>query len=338
MTRTTALIGAGYWGKNLARNLYQIGTLDTICECNESLHARYRDLYPDVNLTDASAVFENSEITEVFIAVPGPFHFPLVRDALLSGKDVYVEKPLCLTWEDGQELVTIAKQMGRVLMVGHILQYHPCIQRIKEILESGLLGDLQYISSHRLNLGKILTNENALWALAPHDVSVILSLCGGELPTQLRSLAPKGLSPGVPDMAMTTMNFANGVSAHIYVSWLHPQKEQKLTLVGSKGMLVFDDTKPWEEKLLLYRNPVSWSDGIPLENPVKGEAQIVPVKEPLKEECLHFYHCCEHRLSPISSGEEGVRVLRVLQAAQSSLEEGGEAKDPANLQSTCLLA
>lgn len=329
-TKSVALVGAGYWGKNLARNLHEIGVLNTICDVSTPLLDQYQALYPGVTLTTHfKAVLENPIIKQLFIAVPAPFHFELAKQALLEKKDVYVEKPLCLDYQQGEELVALAAANKCILMVGHILQYHPCICKLQKMINEGTLGKLQYISSHRLNLGKIQTAENALWALAPHDVSVVLSLCGNVLPKQVRCIGHTSLTHGVADTTITTMTFPGEVKAHIYASWLNPFKEQKLVVVGSSGMVVFDDTLPWEQKLLLYRNPVSWQPGnIPKENKTEAEEVIVSKAEPLKEECLHFLASCRERSIPRTDGYEGLRVLQVLQAAQASLHEDGEAKNP----------
>jgi UDP-2-acetamido-3-amino-2,3-dideoxy-glucuronate N-acetyltransferase len=341
--KTVALIGAGYWGKNLARNFYELGALHSICDLNESLLDQYQQSYPGVRLsTQFKVVFDDPAIHQVVIAAPAPVHFDIAKQALLADKDVYVEKPICLSVEHAEELVKLAESRNRILMVGHILQYHPCVKKMQEMLAAGQLGKLQYLVSNRLNLGKIQTAENSLWALAPHDVSVILSLCGHRLPQRVRCMGEGYLTPGVADMAMTTLSFEGNVKAHIYVSWLNPFKEQKMVVVGSSAMVVFDDTKPWEEKLMLYRHPVSWQGGnIPKENRTDGELVVVPKAEPLKEECIHFLNCCIDRKAPRTDGKEGVRVLRVLQAAQASLEDEGEVKDPSQSnrsQSECYQA
>ncbi|SCA63112.1 Uncharacterized protein SCG7086_AJ_00130 [Chlamydiales bacterium SCGC AG-110-P3] len=330
--KTVAVVGAGYWGKNLVRNMYELGALSTVCDVNESLLDKHSEQCPGISVTtNFKSVLQDPAIQQVVIATPGHTHFPLAKQALEAGKDLYVEKPLCLSAQEGRELVELAQKHGRILMVGHILQYHPCVQMLQQMLQDGQLGKLQHVVSNRLNLGKIQTKESALWALAPHDISVILSLCGNQLPEQLRCLGGDYLSDGVADVTMTTMRFPDKVQAHIYVSWLNPFKEQKLVLIGSKGMLVFDDTKDWEHKLVLYRDPVTWTHGNrPIENRGEGEYIKVEFKEPLKEECRHFLSCCITRETPKTSGSEGLRVLQVLQAAEASLHEDGECKIPAH--------
>ena len=279
--------------------------------------------------TNFDAVLKNPKITRVVIAAPAFLHYELAKKTLNAGKDVYVEKPLCMDCGEAEELIQLAKKNERILMVGHLLQYHPHVKKLQELVGSGVLGKLQYIVSNRLNLGAIRTEENALWNFAPHDISVILSLCGHQTPSQVRCMGGDFVSKGIADTTLTTLKFENEIKAHIYVSWLNPFKEQKLVVVGSSGMAVFDDTKPWEEKLLLYRNHLKWSNGTtPLIDNTEPERVEVEKKEPLKEECLHFIKACDERLTPKTDGNEGLRVLQVLQAAQASLNEDGIAKNP----------
>ncbi len=332
--KTCALIGAGYWGKNLARNFSILGALHTICDTDSHLLQTYKDKYPDIALTtDFSEVLSNPKIKQVAIAAPAFQHYELAKQALLADKDVYVEKPLCLDCAEAKELIHIADEQECLLMVGHLLQYHPCVRKLQELVSNGELGKIQYITSNRLNLGSYRTEENALWNFAPHDVSVILSLCGGRLPEKVRSEGASFLSEGVADKALTILKFPGSVQAHIYVSWLSPFKEQKMTVVGSRGLAVFDDTKPWGEKLVIFKEHVKWSDGKhPVATQPVPEPMDPPQLEPLKEECRHFLLCSQERKRPLTDGEEGLRVLQVLQAAQKSLEEGGEAKNPAQMR------
>jgi len=245
----------------------------------------------------------------------------MAKEALKHGKDVYVEKPLSLDVKEGRELVKIAKNNKNILMVGHILQYHPAIVKLKEMIDKGELGKIQYIYSNRLNLGKFRTEENILWSFAPHDISVILMLLN-EMPTDVTSHAGTYLSKNVPDVTITTLDFPSEVKAHIFVSWLHPYKEQKLVVVGNKKMAVFDDVS--DEKLLLYPHEIEWVNRIPI--PHKKDAKVVEIEinEPLQEECIHFIECIESRKQPKTDGAEGLRVLEVLQASQKSLESGAQ--------------
>lgn len=316
-----ALIGAGYWGKNLARNFNELGALHTICDTNKELLSSYGEAFAKVNKTcEGDAVLEDAAIKKIAIAAPAVLHYDLAKRALLAGKDVYVEKPLCLEVQQGEELVALAEKKQRVLMVGHLLQYHPCVQKLQALLAEGELGKLHYIISNRLNLGKIRREENALWSFAPHDISVILSLAGNQIPKRIICTGESYLTQGVPDTTLTSMQWSGGVRAHVFVSWLNPFKEQKLTVIGSNGMAVFDDTRPWNEKLVIHRQYLTWTEGqIPTPSKTKGEAVCLPESEPLRNECLHFLECCRDRRKPKTDGNEGLRVLRVLQAAQESL-------------------
>jgi len=317
-----ALVGAGRWGKNLARNFYQLGVLHTLCDSNEKLLDDYQKEYPDIHLTsNYNSLLTDPNIDKIAIAAPAAHHYALAKKALEHHKDLYVEKPLCLHASEADELIALAQKNGCILMVGHLLQYHPCIQKIQELIAAGELGKIQVITSNRLNLGCIRTEENVLWSFAPHDISVILSLCGNELPTSVSCSGGAYISEGIADSALTCMEFEGGVRAHIHVSWLHPYKEQKLSIVGSQGMLLFDDTQPWDNKLTIVRHPIHWTHGkIPVAHPLQPEKITVPQAEPLKEECRHFLLCCQERTSPRTNGEEGRRVLQVLEAAQHSLD------------------
>jgi len=328
--RDLALVGAGYWGKNLARNFHAIGVLHTLCDKSTETLASYGADYAGVQKTDSfDAVLADASISKVAIAAPAALHHRLGKAALLAGKDVYIEKPLCLNVDDANDLIALAKQTGRILMVGHLLQYHPCILELQRLVGQGEFGKVQYITSNRLNLGKVRQEENVLWSFAPHDISAIISLVGGRLPQQVRCTGGSYLTPSVADTTLTTLQFGDGVRAHIYVSWLNPFKEQKLTVVGSKGMAVFDDTKPWAEKLMVYRDYMTWAGGkTPTPNKVQGVPQTVEESEPLRSECQHFVDCCAQRVSPRTDGAEGLRVLQVLRAAQTSLERNGEAISP----------
>ncbi|MDA7512445.1 Gfo/Idh/MocA family oxidoreductase [Verrucomicrobia bacterium] len=327
LKRDLALIGAGYWGKNLARNFNELGVLHTICDKSETLLQNFKNKeYSHADLTTSlEVVLKNPQITKVAIAVPAAYHFEVAQAALEAGKDVFVEKPLCLDVSHGKELVALAKNLGRILMVGHLLQYHPCIIKLQSMVQSGELGKLLYLTSNRLNLGKIRREENALWSFAPHDISVILSLVGYQTPIEIRCDGAAYLSKEVADTTLTTLKFENGTRAHIHVSWLNPFKEQKLVVVGSNGMVVFDDTKPWAEKLAWFKDYLTWEEGkMPI--PTKQPGVLIEVKEeePLRSECVHFVECSKKRTTPKTDGQEGLLSLRVLAAAQDSLEKGGE--------------
>ena len=321
-----AVVGAGYWGKNLARNFNTLGVLHMLCDRSPTTLATYGSEFESViKCEEFSAVLDDPVITKVVIAAPAAQHYSLTKAALEAGKDVFVEKPLCLDLKDAECLANLAEREGRILMVGHLLQYHPCVAELQRLVQQGELGKLQYITSNRLNLGKIRREENALWSFAPHDISVILSLVGEQLPDYVRCMGESYLTSNVPDTTLTFMKFSGGVRAHVYVSWLNPFKEQKLTVVGSRGMAVFDDTKSWSEKLVLHRDYLTWSDGL---TPTLCKTESTPIvleeKEPLRVECQHFLQCCLDRTRPKTDSREGIRVLQILNAAQSSLDRDGE--------------
>ncbi len=317
-----AVIGAGYWGKNLIRNFNALGALKAICESNPDTLKSFKEQYPDAEGVGAlDQVLSDQSIDALCVSTPAETHYDVVRQALLAGKHVYVEKPLCLDPAEGQELVKLAREKKLVLMVGHLLHYHPVVIKLKKMLNDGVLGQLQYIYSNRLNLGKIRTEENILWSFAPHDISLILSFTG-QFPESVTALGSHFINKNIADVTVSTFTFPSGASAHIFVSWLHPFKEQKLVLVGDHGMIVFNDTEP-EDKLLLYPHSITWKNGMPV--PDKKEAIKVEYDktEPLREECAHFLDCVATETNPITDGSEGLKVLQVLAACQQSMENNG---------------
>lgn len=326
-TPRVAVVGGGYWGKNLVRNMDAHGVLAAICDPDPDRLKDLAEKYPGAAaMTSYSEVLSRSAITAVVIATPAEMHAGMVREALLAGKDVYVEKPLCLTESEGQELVGLAEKEGRILMVGHLLWYHPAVLKLKDMIDRGELGRIQYIYSNRLNLGKIRREENILWSFAPHDISVILGLLG-EMPDSIRAQGGHYLHQKIDDVTVTLLTFPSGVKAHIFVSWLHPFKEQKLVVVGDRKMAVFNDLEK-EAKLVTYAHSISWQKHAPV--PVKAEGEVVPLEEaePLFEECGHFLQCIARRQPPRTDGREGLRVLSVLQRCQQALDaEDASPKD-----------
>lgn len=319
--RDLALIGAGSWGKNLARCFETHGALHSIV-VPASEAAPLRASFPRAVVTaDFAAALADPAVRKIAIATPSTTHFELARLALEAGKDVFVEKPLCLHAQHAEILAQLAESNRRTLMVGHLLQYHPCVLRLRELVEAGTLGELLTITSNRLNLGKFRTDENALYSFAPHDVSLILSLVGDRLPESVRCVGGSWLKRGVADSTTTFLQFASGTLAQLYVSWLNPFKEQKLTVVGTRGMAVFDDTKPWSEKLIVYGDYMGSAERLPR---TSGTPQAVAEQEPLLLECAHFLSTCSSGSRARTDGHEGVRVLRVLDMAQQSLERDGE--------------
>jgi UDP-2-acetamido-3-amino-2,3-dideoxy-glucuronate N-acetyltransferase len=330
MNPRIAVLGCGHWGKNLVRNFHRLNSLELVCDPTQAARSTASEVAPGVAVaSDFDRALSDSRITAVVVATPAVTHYSLAKAALHAGKDVFVEKPLCLDEGEAQELVRLSDSLGKVLMVGHLLQYHACVRALHSVVASGELGKLQYITSNRLNLGQIRREENALWSFAPHDLSVILSLAGAELPDRLQCTGGSYLNQGIADTTLTSMRFRNGVRAHVFVSWLNPFKEQKMTVVGSSALAVFDDTKPWAEKLILHRQHIRWADGqTPTPNKSKAEAVLPPESEPLADECQHFLDCCRDRRTPRTDGSEGLRVLSLLQAAQRSLDGDGEVVNP----------
>ncbi len=326
---TTAVAGAGNWGKNIVRNLDRLGALACICDSSPHILEAYRQTYPNARLTqDYQEVLADDSIRSVAIASPAAMHGAMARHALEAGKDVFVEKPLCLSEAEGKALVGLAQKKGAVLMVGHLLHYHGAVMKLKELARSGELGEIYYIFSSRLNLGTFRKEENVVWSFAPHDISVILSLTSA-MPDEVSCFGGGYLSGKLADVTLSSMGFPSGVRANIFVSWLHPYKEQKLVVVGSRKMAVFDDTEP-SEKLLLYPHVINFRDGVPV--PDKKDAVPVPYtcQEPLLAEMSHFLDCVGSRRTPVTDGAEGLGVLRVLQALQRSLDSGGARVAPAS--------
>ncbi len=322
-SQNIAVIGSGYWGKNLIRNYYELGALKLVCDKNETVLNIFKKQYPGMETCFAlNDVLSRKEIEGVVIATPAETHYTLAREALLTGKHVYVEKPLVLHTTEGKKLTALADKKNLVLMVGHLLHYHPAFVKLKEKTLRGELGRINYIYSNRLNLGKIRREENILWSFAPHDISMILALAGEE-PEAVHATGGNYLHKSIADVTVTHMEFPSGLHAHIFVSWLHPFKEQKLVVVGDKKMAVFNDTLPWKDKLLLYSHQINWENNAPLS--VKGEAERVQLyeSEPLRNECEHFLKCISTGSRPHTDGNEGLSVLKVLNAAQQSLDAVG---------------
>jgi UDP-2-acetamido-3-amino-2,3-dideoxy-glucuronate N-acetyltransferase len=320
---SVAVIGSGYWGKNLVRNYYELGVLKMICDKNETVLAGFKAQYPRIDACFALNDFlRRDDIDAVAIATPAETHYTIAREALLAGKHVYVEKPLVLREDEGEELITLADKKERILMVGHLLQYHPAFVRLKSLAADGELGRINYIYSHRLNLGRIRREENILWSFAPHDISMILSLAGEE-PESVLTTGGNYLHKMIADVTTTHLEFPSGLRAHIFVSWLHPFKVQQLVVVGDRKMAVFDDTLTWPDKLLLYPHEIKWQNNIPVPAKAEPERFNIPEAEPLRVECEQFLSCILNGQKPKTDGREALRVLRILNASQRSLDENG---------------
>lgn len=317
--KNIGLIGAGAWGKNHLINLYNLGVLSCVLETSDKIIAQREKEFPDVKFVkDLNTFLEEDDLKGVVIAAPAELHYTLTKSCLLAGKDVLVEKPLALNVKEGEELVKIAKDNKKILMVGHILQFHSAVLKLKEMIDSGELGQIRYIYSNRLNIGKLRTEENVLWSFAPHDISLIVMFMNGEEPLRVEAHGGSYINKNIFDTTMTTMEFKNGVKTHVFVSWLHPFKEQKLVVVGSEKMVVFDDVS--KEKLFIYPHKIKWQHGtIPVAEKADYETIDIELKQPLEEELKHFIDCIASRKTPRTDGQEGLTVLRVLEQAQSKL-------------------
>lgn len=323
-----ACVGTGYWGKNLLRNFASIkqAQVRAVCDSSPGTLDKLRGQYPGVLFTDAlDPVMSDPAIQAVVIATPAPSHFDLARQALEAGKHVFVEKPMTLLPEHAAELNRLAALHRRVLMVGHLMEYHPGVRWIRDHLSE--LGRIYYLYAQRLNLGIVRKDENCWWSLAPHDISIMLYVLG-EFPVSVTARGACYLRPGVEDVVFATLKFPSGALGQIHVSWLDPHKSRKLTLVGDKKMITFDDMEA-SEKIKVFDKGAQvelaeggWGDHITLRS---GDILMprLDMTEPLKTECEHFVHCCLSGNTPTSDGEDGARVVRILNACQASLVSGG---------------
>ncbi len=328
MSISCAVLGTGYWGKNILRNLDALGVLSGFHDADPEARERFGAQYPGATVyTSTEQVLDDPAIQAVVIATPAHTHGALVKQALEAGKHVFVEKPLCLEVAEAGALRDLAAGTGNILMVGHLLLYHPAFLALKKAVEDGDIGRLRYIYSNRASLGKIRRNENALWSFAPHDISMMLALTG-RMPNRVVCNGEAWLSPSVADMTLSHFDFGDQLQGHIFVSWLHPFKDHRLVVVGESGMLVFNDTAQGAEKLQRYSHSVGWENDLP----VLDKADAVPVpygaEEPLRSEMQHFLDCCASGSKPRSDAAEGVAVLSVLDMCQRSLD----SKSPVALE------
>ncbi|MEJ2717977.1 MAG: Gfo/Idh/MocA family oxidoreductase, partial [Deltaproteobacteria bacterium] len=320
---TVAVVGTGYWGKNHVRNFHELGALTHVCDTNGATLKQFAEQYPNVVATDSyDEILANSAVRGVVVATPAITHYEVAEKAIRAGKDVLVEKPLALNIADGEKLTQLASRHGAILMVGHILLYHPAVIKLKEIIDRGELGKIQYIQSNRLSMGKVRSEENILWSFAPHDISTIIYLLG-EVPANVYATGYCHIQKDVEDVTISIMDFPSGVGAHIYVSWMNPFKEQRLVVMGDRKMAVFEDSRP-DKKLRIFDNNFQWVDRRPV--PVKGGEEVVEFEpaEPLKSECQHFLNCVMTRERPRSDGEEGLRTLQVLDRCYRVMKNGSK--------------
>lgn len=327
---TLGVIGAGYWGPNLVRNFASLPQcrVEVVCDRDQQSLDHLRHLYPQLSFSlDWKETLNSSKIQAVVVATPTSTHYEIALEALTKGKDVFVEKPLASTVAQAEELSAEAEKRGQILMVGHLMLYHPALVRLRELIQEGELGETLYLYSRRVNLGKIRKNENALLSFAPHDISAALYLLGSE-PIEVSAGGEAYIQPEVEDVVFLNMVFPNRVMAHIHVSWLDPHKRRELTVVGSKKMAVFDDvstTEPirvYDKGVLEPGTYVSYGDSLGIRS---GDIWIpkVEMQEPLRLECLHFLNCVQERKRPLTDGHHGIQVVRVLEKAQTSLKRKG---------------
>lgn len=318
--KNIAVLGCGYWGKNHVRVFNKLGVLAAVCDPSPEGRRTAQELAPNAQIfSDPQEIWDHRAIDGVVIATPAGTHAELCRAAMLAGKDVLCEKPLALQYEEAQALVKISDDTKRILMVGHILEYHPAIQKVRALIAENQLGKVRYIYSNRLNLGKIRREENILWSFAPHDIAIILRLVNA-MPYQVLAAGGTYITPNIADVTITQLLFDNGISAHVFVSWLNPFKEQKLVVVGSERMATYDDIN---KELVLHDQRVEVNPEGPV--PVRGEGTKLPVPEgePLSLEADAFIQAIATRKQPLTDGRSALRVLRVLQAAQRSLVTQG---------------
>ncbi len=319
---TIAAVGLGHWGKNIVRNLDAIGALHTIFDNQVETRAAIAQLYPNARVAESyDALLADKDIDAVMIATPAVTHGALADAALDAGKHVFVEKPICLNLEEAERLNAKAAANDLTLMVGHLLHYHPAFQALLSLIQTGRLGRLRYVYSNRASLGRIRREENALWSFAPHDISMILAIVG-RMPENVVANGGTYLSSGVADTTLSHIEFSEGVQAHIFVSWLHPYKDQRLVVIGEDAMCVFNDVVPGEDKLVLYSHKAGWDGAVSYV--AKAEPEPIPYGdgEPLEAECRAFIGAVTGRAVPPSDAAEGIRVLRVLDACQRSLSSG----------------
>ena len=318
-----ALVGCGYWGKNLCRNFYGLGALASVVDATESGQSTAQSIAPDILITEKfEDILGDDQIQGIALATPAETHADLAIKAMRAGKDVFVEKPMALSIRDAEAMHTVANETSRILMVGHLLEYHPAVLKLRKLINLGELGKINYIYSNRLNFGKVRTEENALWSFAPHDVAVILRLLG-QSPIEVSASGGAYLTKGIADVTVSNFKFADNSRAHIFVSWLHPYKEQRLVVIGDKKMAIFNDVNPFGEKLCIYPQSVEFDGALPILK--KEDTQLIEHSdtEPLREECAHFLDCIKTRNTPLTDAQSGIEVLKVLHACQDSIEKNG---------------
>jgi predicted dehydrogenase len=329
---SVGVVGCGYWGPNLIRNLRTLPNcrVKTMCDANEARLKNLRGLYPEVEAaTEFTQLLEDCEIDALVIATPVKHHYTLAKASLLAGKHTFIEKPMASSAAECEELIEIAERQGLVLMVGHTFLYSAPVQKMVEIIEAGDIGEIRYINSRRLNLGLFQKDINVAWDLAPHDISIILHILG-ESPVSINCQGNAHVTPGIEDVTNMSLIFPHKRFASIQSSWLEPRKVREMTIVGTRRMIVYDDLEP-QEKLRIYDVRV---DRPPHYNTFAefhysyhyGDSYIPHIKqtEPLRTECEHFLECIEYGSTPLTSGRRGLELVRILEASSESLAAGGK--------------
>lgn len=306
-----AVLGCGYWGANHIRTLAEAGVLHAVSDLNSARAQGFASDH-DCLAIEPDRLFDAADVDAIVLAMPPQFHADAAIRAVEGGKDVLVEKPIALTVKDAERAVRTASDASRVFMTGHVLRFHPAFERLQALIEAGELGEVRYIHSHRLGLGKFHTENDALWDLAPHDLSMILAITKSE-PLEVRGEGA-ALLDNLSDFAHLHMRFPGGVRSHLFASRLNPYRERRLTVVGTKSMAVFDDVEPWDKKLAVYRHAVWQDSGRWAFTQIEPSYVEVQAGLPLTRELDHFIHCIQTREEPRTNGEEAIRVLRILTA------------------------
>lgn len=317
MEKTIAVIGCGYWGRNLVRNFAELLALHTICDVDPRRLENFKSLHPGVNTeTDYFHVLRNEEIKGIVIATPPMLHYSMAKEALLAGKDVFVEKPFTTSFKDAQELVELSEKRQQILMVGHLLLYHPAVQMLKNYIEKGELGEIHYLYSTRVNLGQVRQDESALWRLVPHDIAMFIYLLD-RMPMAVSAQGACYLQNNLEDVVFVTLKF-DSVLAHVHASWLDPHKIRQLTVVGNKKMAIFDDMEP-EHKLRIYDKRVITQNLV-----IRSGEVVLPqiqLTEPLLLECQEFIKCMTERKEPLSNAKLGLQVVEALETAENLMHD-----------------
>ncbi len=310
-----AVIGCGAWGKNLVRNFHNLGALATVVERNPAVCERLADEYGVVT-QDLALVLINPEIKGVVLALAATHHYDIAKQVLKAKKHLYVEKPLTMSYAESEELCKLAEQNNCILMVGHLPRYHPAFQKLVQLVQQGEVGRVRYISSHRLNLGRIRSDENCLWDLAPHDLSMVMAITEAE-PLETSTHGSCALDPFIMDSAIVHLSFPGDVQGHIYNSWVHPFKEHRFMVMGTNGMIVFDDCQPWASKLMIYHHQIEKPAGMDYQTAYKDSIPVqLDESEPLRLECQHFLDCIAHNQAALTGPEDALRVMKVLEQIQ----------------------